>query len=267
MRWRAAAPGELAALALGDAAAGGASSSSSRLCAAMSFTAAIAIERRASSVFSPIALATSACAFARACSRVMSATVTRGDGARDRANDRPPGWVRGYPQDLHSRKLTTAGDLVILAGVGSAQAAAVDRTLSLFDERPPTSEQAWRVVERIALCATFCQQRQKCAGACCKRKGALGHGPYWYAVWDDRVTGKSKRRYVGSAENKRRIELAHDVVRAELHAAEAVAAAAPEGRRLRELQQRAGVYRISTRRRAVTLAQTQEVPILGRAVK
>jgi len=227
----------------------------------------MAIVLRAASVLSPIALAMHAFAFARACSRVMSANVTRRDGARDRPNDRPPWGGQGPAQDLHSRKLTTVDDPVILAGVGSTQAAAVDRTLSLFDERPPTSEEAWRVVERIALCATFCQRRAKCAGACCKRKGALGHGPYWYAVWDDRITGASKQRYVGSAENKRRIELAHEVVRAEIDAAEAVAAAVPESKRLRELQQRAGVYRVSARRRGATLAQTQEVPILGRRVK
>lgn len=94
-------------------------------------------------------------------------------------------------------------------------------TLSLFGERP-TRERAWELVEKFPLDSTISAEYQTIRGK--------KYGPY-YRV---RV-GRERKVNVGPAA-KRELELAWDVVRDELAAAEST----PEVRRLRELEKRAG---------------------------
>lgn len=48
---------------------------------------------------------------------------------------------------------------------------------------------------------TYQQQRRKCGKPTCDcryRAVAIhGHGPYWYAYWRDRATGRMRSRYIG----------------------------------------------------------------------
>lgn len=130
-------------------------------------------------------------------------------------------------------------------------------TLRLFDERRPSSEEAWRIVERIPLMATFRFRTSR------TRHG--GTTSRWVARWIDPVEGVEKERYIGPAENLERVRLAHEVVREELAEAQARAAASPELRNLRRLQVRAGARRST---RTVSAAdETREVPILARRAK
>jgi len=114
-------------------------------------------------------------------------------------------------------------------------------TLPLFGERPSSGE-AWALVDRVPIGARLCKQNVT--------RGRY-RTKYWFA-YVAQGHGKPKRIYVGTDANKRELELAWQVVSAELEAAEA----SPEVRKLRELEKRAGKL-------ARTSPSTAEVPILA----
>lgn len=133
-------------------------------------------------------------------------------------------------------------------------------SLPLFSE-PMTSERAWTIVERIPVDVTVTSERQKCAGACCKAKGALGHGPYYFARFR-REDGRTVRRYIGSEAKLAEVREAWRVASAEVEAARALADAtmAPEAARARQLEARAQGPQRARKRPA--RATTVDVPIL-----
>ena len=100
---------------------------------------------------------------------------------------------------------------------------------------PPTRERAFELVKRIPLGTPLRKRLNACGGSCCKRGPT--HGPYWFARISDRADRRGGTRYVGSDESKRELELAWELVAAELAAREDD----PGVRRLRELEAIAGV--------------------------
>jgi hypothetical protein len=119
-------------------------------------------------------------------------------------------------------------------------------SLTLFGERL-SREEAFELVERFPLRARI--RREKVF----ESKNGVKYGPYlrWFALWAE--NGKRLKRYIRD-EDKPRVELAHEIVRAELEAAER-AAQTPQLQRLRELQRRAGVKRATDER-------VQTIPIM-----
>lgn len=108
---------------------------------------------------------------------------------------------------------------------------------------PPTRERAWELVERFPIGSRFAEEMIKSRGR--------EYGPYWFVRFTS--NGKTVRRYVGDKAKKREIELAWEVVGAELEAAEQH----PDVKRLRALEAKAG------KRLARTTAAVVDVPIMG----
>lgn len=124
-------------------------------------------------------------------------------------------------------------------------------SLLLFTPKEPTSAEAWKIVERFPLKARFYRAKRGCADACCR--AGPSHGPYWFAEWSNDV-GRRICRYLGKQDKYEGVMLAHAAVRRELEAAESTAG----GRRLRMLEQRAGLLPPVRARERGTLA----VPIV-----
>jgi hypothetical protein len=91
-------------------------------------------------------------------------------------------------------------------------------SLFLFDPGAMTGEQAWKIVERVPLDANIAQRFRKCGGACCRT--GKGHGPYWFAEYHRAGDKKFVCRYIGGEARLAVVRAAHDLVRAELDAAE-----------------------------------------------
>jgi hypothetical protein len=120
-------------------------------------------------------------------------------------------------------------------------------SLALFPGRP-TPERAWQLVERYPIGSRFAKETIKSRGR--------EYGPYWFVRFTS--NGKTVRRYVGDEAKKQEIELAWEVVEAELAAAES----SPEVRRLRELEMKAKAPGAPGKRLARTKG-TVDVPIRG----
>jgi hypothetical protein len=116
----------------------------------------------------------------------------------------------------------------------------------LFTPKEPTSAEAWKTVERFPLKARFYQAKRGCRDSCCR--AGPSHGPYWFAEWRNDV-GRRICRYIGKQDKYEGIQLAHAAVRRELEAAEATAG----GRRLRMLEERAGMIPARARDRTVNV--------------
>jgi hypothetical protein len=99
-----------------------------------------------------------------------------------------------------------------------------NRTLPLFAR--PTSDEAWKLVQRVPLGSRLAKEPRKSKGR---------RYEYWFAHVKQ-GKGRPKRVYVGDEDAKRRLELAWAVVGEELAAAER----SPEVQRLRRLEARAG---------------------------
>ena len=112
-------------------------------------------------------------------------------------------------------------------------------SLRLFPAEPMTSERAWTIVDRLPLDSPITSERRRCRDACCRKRGAKGHGPYWFAVV--LIKGKRRLRYIGSDAKLAEVREAWAIVGAEVDAAQAVAAAVepPEAVRARQLTARA----------------------------
>jgi hypothetical protein len=113
------------------------------------------------------------------------------------------------------------------------------------------------LVAKYPLGSRFHKYRRSCGGSCCKRGPT--HGPYWFAR-APQINGKrGKSVYVGGDGKKREIELAWELVSAELAALQTIAEATPVLRQLRELQAIAGVKKSIPRAPAGVV----DVPILS----
>jgi hypothetical protein len=91
-------------------------------------------------------------------------------------------------------------------------------SLALFAEEPIDRAAAILLCRRLPIGATLRQEYIRCTGACCKREGARGHGPYWIGQY--RQGGRPRRIYIGSDAKKLHLERAWKRIRREIHALE-----------------------------------------------
>jgi len=119
-------------------------------------------------------------------------------------------------------------------------------SMPLFGE-VPTLERARQLAARFPRGWKFQKMFRKCGGACCRRKGFKGHGPYVFARGI--VNGKPVNRYVGTEARQAEIEAAWKLLAPELDAAAAVARA--------ELEQ------LDARRREIDARRRELAPIAG----
>jgi hypothetical protein len=132
-------------------------------------------------------------------------------------------------------------------------------SLPLFGERP-TRERAWELVERYPIGSRLALKRKRCAGACCRRKGSVGHGPYWYAFFRAAPGARESERYIGGEAKKAEVVASWAVVSEELEAAQR-AALSPALERARELEARA--HGAARKVRRATDRRVATIPILA----